>query len=227
MENTKSKKSKVQTISNPVLPHWADSALFTVGGRSEILYTYRKDDMILSKFVSPENVARAYAKISYDTGDIPIGIMRMGYGPNGYWGFLRSPGRMVYMSFGNEDYIQVPIPGTVIFGVAKTYYIFAEKAGKLFKAPFDNVYENGKICWGNNAIKPVKKAADLQTALNLFFAAPFTDDMDANNGRLTYKELYYGLAKKKAKKYTRKLQQTRYTVDHLVKIALGKGVDDD
>lgn len=220
-------KAKSTTIDNPVIPAWAESSLMTVGDRSELLYVYKKEGKTLSKFVAPEDVARAYSKLSYDTGDIPEGIMRMGYGRNGYWGFLRTPPRMVLMSFLDEDFIKVPVPGTILFGVANQYRIYAEKAGKLYHAPYDNVYDNGLICWGNNAVRPVKKAADLQAALNLFFASPFTHRNDANNGQLTYRPMYHDLAKRKATKFTAKLKETKVTINSLVQVALGKDVNDD
>lgn len=223
------KKSKIVTIDNPVLPDFAESSLLTVGERSELLYVYRdKDGKVHSKFVSPEDVARAYAKLSYDTGDIPAGIMRMGYGPNGYWGFLKTEPQLVQMSFLNDRAITVPIPGTILFGVGSQYRIYAEKNGKLFQPPFDNVFSDGRICWGNNKVSNVRKAADLYHAWKLFFAAPFTHRNDANNGQLTYKPLYEALAKSKAKKFKGTLKEHKMTTQSLVKIALGNGpVNDD
>jgi hypothetical protein len=227
MANKKSTTKKVTLVENPILPAFADSALFTVGERSEILFVYREDGKTLSKFISPEDVARAYSKLSYDTGDIPEGIIRMGYGPNGWWGIMRTPPCQVLMSFVDEDFIKVPIPGTIIFGVEKNYRIYAERDGKLFQAPFDNVYADGRICWGDNAVRPVKKAADLRAAFNLFFASPFIHRNDANNMQLTYKGMYDQLAKRKAVRFSGKLKESKVTVNSLVKIALGKEVSDD
>lgn len=94
------------TIDQPTLPTWAESGVLTVGGRSELLYVYRQDGKTLSKFISPEDMARAYAKLAYDTGVIPDGIMRMGYGQHGWWGILKTPPQIVEMSFLNDDPIR-------------------------------------------------------------------------------------------------------------------------
>lgn len=218
----------IVTIDQPAIPEWAESSLMTVGDRSELLYVYRdKDGKTLSKFVSPEDVARAYSKLTYDTGDIPAGIMRMGAGPMGWWGILRTEPQLVTMSFLEDDPITVPIPGTVLFGVGKDYRIFAEKAGKLYHAPFDNVYPDGRICWGNNSVPAVKKAADLQKTWGLFWLSPFTHRNDVSGGQMTYKGVYEALAKSKAKKYTAKLKESKVTIAKLVKIATGSREDLD
>lgn len=222
MSNSNSVMNRDATI-----PDWADSGLLTVGERSEILYVYRKDDVVLSKFVSPEDVALAYGKISYDTGPIPEGIIRMGRGSSGYWGILRQPAQHVSMSFLEDDFIKAPIPGCILFGCGDTYRIFAEHKGKLYHAPFDNVYDDGSICWGRNAVPTVKKAADLLKAWTIFWAAPFTHRNDAHGGMLTYKPVYESLAKSKASKFNRKLKPTKITMNSLVELANQDGGLDD
>lgn len=212
----------VITIDQPALPSWAESGLLTVGERSELLYVYREEKKTLSKFVSPEDVARAYSKVSYDTGMIPEGFMRMGYGPRGYWGLYRQPATIVSISFFEDDPIKVPIPATLLFGVGNDYRIYAESNGKIYQAPFDNVYDDGRICWGKNAVPTVKKAADIQKAWKLFFMSPFNDDI---TGRLTYRAIYESMAKAKAKTFKHKLKPAKMTIERLVKIANGAKYD--
>lgn len=218
-------KPKIMTsMVDATIPDWADSGLLFVGERSEILYLYRKDKQLLSKFVSPEDVARAFGKITYDTGPIPEGIIRMGRGASGYWGILRTQPQIVEMSFLDEDTIKAPIPGCILFGMGDKYRIFAEGKGGLFHAPFDNVYDDGSICWGRNSVPTVKNAQDLLKAWTLFWAAPFTHRNDAHGGMLTYKPLYEDLAKKRALKFNRKLKPSKVTINSLVELA-GKGDD--
>jgi hypothetical protein len=214
-----SKTKDITSMVDATIPDWADSGLLMVGERSEILYLYRNDNQLLSKFVSPEDVARAFGKITYDTGPIPEGIIRMGRGPAGYWGILRTQPQIVAMSFREDDPIKAPIPGCILFGVGNTYRIYAEIKGELFHAPFDNVFDNGDICWGKNSVPTVKNAQDLLKAWTLFWAAPFTHRNDAHGGMLTYKSLYEDLSKKRAPKFNRKLKPAKVTINSLVELA--------
>ena len=49
----------------------------------------------------------------------------------------------------------------------------------IYRAPFSNVYDDGRICWGHNAVQiPQLKA--IQGLSTLFFGAPFNTDLDEN-----------------------------------------------
>lgn len=67
----------------------------------------------------------------------------------------------------------------------------------------------------------MKKAADIQKAWKLFFAAPFTHRNDVGGGKMTYKKVYEALAASHAKKYKGKLREAKMTLNKLVKIVSG------
>lgn len=221
------KTNKMLIVDKVTIPDWADSGLLTLGDRSELMYVYRKGDETLSKFVSPDDVARAYARVTYDTGVIPEGIIRMGRGPAGHWGILRMPAQVVKMSFLSNNPIKAPIPQTILFGIASDYYIFAEYKGKLYHAPFDNVYDDGSICWGNNTVPTMKNAETLQKVWNLFWLIPFTHRNDTHGGKLTYKPIYEALAKARKPKFNRKLKETKITMKQILSMATKEGNLDD
>lgn len=71
---------------------------------------------------------------------------------------------------------QYAVNDTYLFALKTPIYTGKEA---LFHVPFSNVYEEGRICWGNNAVSiPTLKA--IQGLSTLFFAAPFNTDLDSH-----------------------------------------------
>ena len=209
------------------LPDWANTALYTIGSNAELLFVYRNGphENIGSKFVRPHDVARAYSRTQFDTGNIPDGVRRFGYGANGMWVIYVRAAQMVEMIFRDENPIRVPIPATMLVGIGKSYRIFAvdnPKASlsqiKLYHAPFDNVYEDGRICWGSNPVPAISSAETAPLVWELFFRTPFTHRNDAHQGRTTTtSEMYAKLAERKAKRFRGTLKPAGTTVEYLVK----------
>lgn len=78
-------------------------------------------------------------------------------------------------------------------------HVFAMKGsiltGKetLYRAPFSNVYNDHRICWGNNVVlMPSIKA--IQGLSTLFFNAPFNNDLDSERFRSFDRKLTGGQA---------------------------------
>jgi hypothetical protein len=207
-----------------VLPNWANSALYSVGSNAELLFVHRQDGNLHSKFVRPHDVARAYSRTQFDTGDIPDGVRRFGYGASGMWVIYVRPAQMVDMIFREEDPLHVPIPPTMLVGVGKSYRIFAidnpqADLGevKVFHAPFDNVYEDGRICWGSNAVPAISSAEIAPLVWELFFRAPFTHRNDNHQGHATTtSEMYAKLAKSKASRFRGKLRPIHISIQYLI-----------
>lgn len=207
-----------------ILPAWANSALYSIGSNAELLFVHRGDGSLRSKFVRPHDVARAYSNTQFDTGNIPEGVRRFGYGAHGMWVVYVQPARMVDMIFREDDPIHVPIPATLLVGVGKSYRIFAidnprSDLGKVkvFHAPFDNVYEDGRICWGSNPVPAVSSAETAPLVWELFFRAPFTHRNDNHQGHATTtSELYAKLARSKAKRFRGKLRPANISIQSLI-----------
>lgn len=85
----------------------------------------------------------------------------------------------------------VPFPH-VIFGVClegstvRQVLIYASKTPivnndtRLARFPFGNVWEDGRVCWGNTSIPSINNINQAITVPNLFFQAPFNGDLSEN-----------------------------------------------
>lgn len=66
-----------------------------------------------------------------------------------------------------------------------------------YQYPFGNVHDDGRICWGSNAIKPLKKMKDVESLPIVFLDTPSNDDyygperttLGCKDVRLLYKTL--------------------------------------
>ena len=68
-------------------------------------------------------------------------------------------------------------------GLIKSSKLFAlneklnNKKDTLYRFPFGNTYEDGRICWGNNKIPKIKKPQSLHSLIAMFYDAPFNGDL--------------------------------------------------
>jgi hypothetical protein len=145
-------------------------------------YLYKYTDgrgVAHAKFVTAPDLAAAFSGAEQDSGWLPAGVVRAGHGPRGPWFVYSAPAQKVALQIeGEAQPLQVPIPRTVLLGVGQTYYLWA-LAAKVFgpdaaacKAPFPNVYSDGRICWGTN-LPPAADPQKARQAWELFFATPF------------------------------------------------------
>lgn len=86
------------------------------------------------------------------------------------------------------DPLRVPLPGLIMIRITKTgnppiHHVFAVKERptnfnvKLFRAPLPNIYDSGKICWGNISTKPLNDQTSLKPDWQELFATQFGNHM--------------------------------------------------
>lgn len=77
---------------------------------------------------------------------------------------------------------------------------FVDEDTEVFSYPFSNVYENGRICFGNNrlAFKKFKTFKDILSIPAMFFAMPSTHELACRNEyKMEYKVLLQHLEENK------------------------------
>ena len=194
--------TKMLTIdpSTPILPSWANAAVYFVREAGEYIFAARKDDRTISKFLRPADVKAAFTHQETDTGWIGANVVRIGSSSRGSWFIYRRGAERVPICFdGDRNKYLIPIPPTILLGVGNNCYIFAvdnkpvHDGTRLYRAPFPNVYDNGRICWGSNH-PPKSNAPNAgEKAWSLFFASPFTCHLD--EGHLAKKTDLLGFLK--------------------------------
>lgn len=140
-----------------------------------------------SKFVTPDDLQAAFANAERDSGWLPPGILRAGYGKHGEWFVLHVPPRRASLDLLELGVITIPLPDLILAGCGRSYHLWALKEpvslqARLFDAPLPNVHPGGQICWGNNT-PPAASPDTAQAALRLFFESPFNDHLVQNKTR--------------------------------------------
>jgi hypothetical protein len=179
-------------ISNPNVP----AAIYFTNHGDYILKFKNglKDNEIVTKSLRAPEVAAAFTRETVDSGWIASGIMRVGSGHKGPWFVFFKPACKVKIQIGTAKRIEIPIPSTVLVGIDNEYRLFAvsgkqfDAQAKVYRAPFPNVYGEGRICWGKNT-KPKVSMDWAMVAWNLFFEAPFNGDLAAGKSKINnYKD---------------------------------------
>lgn len=159
----------------------AEGILYFLEG-GHFLFRYQDKDKWESKFVTMDDVAASMTNTENDTGWISPGIIRTGHTQRGDWFiYATEPQRQQEIILLGEK-ISVPIPATVLIGVAHAYYLFAVKEtyvtpkSTLYRAPFPNIYTNGRICWGSNSHPPAHHSRAAQV-WDFFFNTPFNNHL--------------------------------------------------
>jgi hypothetical protein len=141
-----------------------------------------------SKFLTMPAVSSVFSDIPWETGWIPEGVVRQGCCEKGnFWMYYQPPKKVkISLLLSKPQTITIPIPATFMIGVgtetAHTHYLFAMKGNKfdpdaaLYHAPFPNVYDDGKICWGLNQ-PPKVRAMNAGETWKIFFSLPFNGDL--------------------------------------------------
>lgn len=124
-------------------------------------------------------------------GELPIGFIDGGYESitSTYEAIIHLPAQERPIKYFDEVYI-VPFPDLVFYLKAQKGNVTASKVfalessdttpkAKLYRYPYGNVYEDGKICWGKNqsTIPKVHCLKDFEKVVTLFFGAETNNDL--------------------------------------------------
>lgn len=196
----------------PILPkpeYKVDAALYFLDGQ----YLFKNfAGKTSAKFVTAKDVAAAFDGREEDTGWLAPGVVRCGHNAGGDWYVYSTPPQTVLINLEEGEGIStllIPIPRLALLATGGIYYLWAlaDKAfapeARAYKAPFPNVYEDGKICWGSNPI-PKISLAKAREPWKLFFEAPFNAHLvNGKSQEHTHdvRRALRGLADKNARRY--------------------------
>ncbi|BCY18663.1 hypothetical protein hrd7_25120 [Leptolinea sp. HRD-7] len=194
----------------------------------DYIFKWKEDGRISHKCLAAPDVSAAFSKSEIDSGFIPSGVIRHGYGTNGPWAVLEiEPAReeiTLINPGGNPETISVMFPRLMMVGAGKDYYLvaltdpFIVPEAKAFRAPFTNVHPDHRICWGLNN-PPVAEVSNMKKAWRLFIESGFNADLAAGKSRQFDNDI-----RKAWKKYSKKpawpitdLMPARETVGSIIK----------
>jgi PRTRC genetic system protein B len=162
-----------------------DGAIYFVGGQA--IFEYHDHAGWHYKPIGPETLKVAFSVERLDSGWIPKGIVRSGFGTKGYWfvKFLPPDVHQIEMTYGDETLkIKVPLPALIFAGINRKYYLWAVQQTEFdpkapmppFQAPLPNLYSDGSICWGSNQ-PPEARHDYAESAWQLFITSPFNSHL--------------------------------------------------
>ena len=171
--------------------------LFTKG----MYILYRKAGReLIPKGLSPATLRAAFVGEPVDSGWLSPDVKRCGSGPTGPFAvkFIPPGKHTLRLSAGDPSQplvVSVPLPGLVFAGVnavtggtQATYYAWAireeefDPTATLFHAPLTNVYDDGRICFGEN--HPPEAAMDtIDRAWRLLIDSLFTGELAGGKSR--------------------------------------------
>lgn len=156
---------------------------------------------IRTKCLAAPDVNAAFSHNEIDSGWMPAGIRRYGYGPVGRWCVFSIPAGRVGITLlnppitlsrestqsasslqeGGEKWLEICTPELVLLGMGKKYFLFAINGPfspdqPVYHAPFPNVYDHGEICFGENHT-PEIEPGNMDAAWRLFIDTPFNADL--------------------------------------------------
>lgn len=167
----------------------------------------QRDGSISIKSLDEPTVAAAFSHCGFDSGWMSEGIVRTGISIKGGWYVYFQAPRIETIQIegrGKEPaaYVKVPVPATVMLQYGKESFLFClgsmqifDPKAEAFHAPFANIYEDGRICWGKN--RPKTNGPKDGWVWKLFFMSPFNQD----------------LANRKSKKYPENINQMLKNLD--------------
>ena len=153
---------------------------------NEIMFVYRKDDVVHSKLVSIKDAKIAFDQHGgEDSGWLPEGVLRAGRNVRGDWVVYVAPPQMIEIVTDQNEKLIIPIPMSLFLGWEHRYYLWSlqgrkfEPSMQVFKAPYPNVYENGRICWGSHR-PPKVTSSNIKNTWRLFFGTVFNNHIASN-----------------------------------------------
>lgn len=148
---------------------------------SELMFVYRKDDVIHSKLVSLKDAKIAFDQHGgEDSGWLPEGVVRTGRNVRGDWVVYAAPPQVIDILTDQCEKLTIPLPMSLFLGWGRRYYLWSLQGRKfdssmqVFKAPYPNIYENGRICWGSHR-PPKVTPTNIQNTWQLFFSTVFNN----------------------------------------------------
>ncbi len=189
------------------------AALLFIG--DQFLFRSRTHEGEVSyKFVSPASVRAAFSNETIDTGWLS-GVKRWGIGRRGEWSVVFIPaGRRKLLLTGlpgrqaghkSETEIELPLPALVFLVYGDELYVWAVKkefdpAARAWKAPFPNVYNDGKVCLGGNSIR----GRSALEAIEVYWTSAFNGDLASGHSHSfpnDVREMWRVVAERDCKRY--------------------------
>jgi PRTRC genetic system protein B len=145
----------------------------------ELLFQWNDEtNNLQSKLIAHQDARTAFAKMEDDTGWLPNGVVRAGRNSRGAWVVYVAPPQIMNIATDQNESLTIPLPMSLFVGWGHRYYLFALR-GKVFdvdapvyRAPYPNVYDNGRICWGSHKV-PAVTPHNIRQTWQFFFATTF------------------------------------------------------
>ena len=155
----------------------------------ELLFQWNDEtNNLQSKLIAHQDARIAFAKLEEDTGWLPDGVVRCGRNARGAWAVYVARPQVMNISTDQNEALTIPIPMSLFVGWGHRYYLFALR-GKAFdanapvyRAPYPNVYDNGRVCWGSHKV-PLVTVFNIQQTWALFFATAFNAHISSGKTR--------------------------------------------
>lgn len=145
----------------------------------ELLFQWNDEtNNLQSKLIAHQDARIAFARLEEDTGWLPDGVVRCGRNARGAWAVYVAPPQVMNISTDQHEALTIPIPMSLFVGWGHRYYLFALRGkvfdanGPVYRAPYPNVYDNGRVCWGSHKV-PSVTASNIKQTWRLFFATAF------------------------------------------------------
>ena len=155
----------------------------------ELLFQWNDEtNNLQSKLIAHQDARIAFARLEEDTGWLPDGVVRCGRNARGAWAVYVAPPQVMNISTDQHEALTIPIPMSLFVGWGQRYYLFALR-GKAFdahepvyRAPYPNVYDNGRVCWGSHKV-PLVTASNIQQTWQFFFTTAFNAHIASGKSR--------------------------------------------
>lgn len=145
----------------------------------ELLFQWNDEtNNLQSKLIAHQDARIAFAKMEEDTSWLPNGVLRCGRNSRGVWLVYVAPPQIMHISTDQNEVLSIPIPMSLFVGWGHRYYLFAlpgkvfDVNDRVYRAPYPNVYDNGRICWGSHKV-PVVTPLNIRQTWQFFFATTF------------------------------------------------------
>lgn len=164
----------------------------------EGIYSLEGDGPVQNKkFLSIEDVKSLFeGSVLHETGLLPKNCIYHGVDGSKYFVIIEVPAskRPTLLRDRQNNQIlsqDVPIPN-LVFGfyvegeMLRTSYCFSTQMGvtgldtPLYHFPLGNVFDDGRICWGNADVSLLRTMFEISQLPHIFFEAPFNGDLYNN-----------------------------------------------